>query len=396
MNTDSNLDNNLLLQAQKVRIKRRIYKHFKLLGFRKKRNGLFEIPEASKNCFRALHHAQRKDKLDREESFVNDNWPKLAQYFADGNDVDPSKITPRLELVEGSKWQSRLFRLASLMWSIPVSNGYGRRMRFLVWDASNQKLIGLLALGDPIYNLKVRDEWIGWSAEQRRQRLVNLMDAYVLGAVPPYNMLLGGKLIASLVRTAEVKDYFTMRYSDTVGQISKINKNPKLCLVTTTSALGRSSLYNRLNYKKIKTFNPIGYTSGWGHFHIPDDLFQSIRELLSAVGDKNAKGYIFGDGPNWKIRTIKKALSLVGIDPDILKHGIEREVFVCPMATNAKEVLAGNEIEPFYDLPTVCEVGEWVRNRWIIPRASRYPEYRQWQAKAFLNEIRISPQVQNH
>jgi len=38
---------------------------------------------------------------------------------------------------------------------------------------------------------------------QRRfaKRLVNVMDAYVLGAVPPYNMLLGGKLVASLVRS---------------------------------------------------------------------------------------------------------------------------------------------------------------------------------------------------
>ncbi len=71
-------------------------------------------------------------------------------------------------------------RYASLTWSVPVSNGYGRRMRFLVFDASNDKLMGLLALGDPVYNLRVRDQWIGWSVEQKNARLWHVMDAYVL------------------------------------------------------------------------------------------------------------------------------------------------------------------------------------------------------------------------
>jgi Druantia protein DruA len=39
-----------------------------------------------------------------------------------------------------------------------VSRGYGRRMRFLIWDQSNEKLIGLIVLGDPVFNLRVRDE----------------------------------------------------------------------------------------------------------------------------------------------------------------------------------------------------------------------------------------------
>jgi len=38
-----------------------------------------------------------------------------------------------------------------------VSRGYGRQ-RFLIWDQSNEKLIGLIALGDPVFNLRVRDQ----------------------------------------------------------------------------------------------------------------------------------------------------------------------------------------------------------------------------------------------
>ena len=40
-----------------------------------------------------------------------------------------------------------VFRYASLHWSVPVSQGYGRRTRFLVIDEQNEKLIGIFALG---------------------------------------------------------------------------------------------------------------------------------------------------------------------------------------------------------------------------------------------------------
>jgi hypothetical protein len=46
-------------------------------------------------------------------------------------------------------WESDLFRLASLTWAVPVSNGFGRTLRYLVWDEHNDKLIGLIAIGDP-------------------------------------------------------------------------------------------------------------------------------------------------------------------------------------------------------------------------------------------------------
>jgi len=146
-------------------------------------------------------------------------------------------------------------------------------MRFLVWDRSNQKLLGLIALGDPVFNLNVRDAAIGWTTADRKQRLVNVMDAYVLGALPPYNTLLCGKLVACLLRTVEVRDHFVSRYGNSQGIISGKAKSANLSLVTTTSALGRSSVYNRLVLDGQHVFRSIGFTSGWGHFHISTKLF---------------------------------------------------------------------------------------------------------------------------
>ena len=178
------------LLTLEARLKRGLRRHLRELGFKRVPDGGLTPPDHRKDSFRQLHRAQLRDRLKKDRGFIEREWPLLRGYFASGADVDPSRITPRLEIIRGDTWQSNLFRLAALTWSVPVSQGYGRRMRFLVWDSSNNKLIGLIALADPVFNLAVRDKYIGWTAADRRKRLAHVLDAYVLGALPPYNALL--------------------------------------------------------------------------------------------------------------------------------------------------------------------------------------------------------------
>jgi hypothetical protein len=262
-------------------------------------------------------------------------------------------------------------------------------MRFLVWDDSNGKLIGLIALGDPVFNLRVRDDLIGWTSKQRAENLVNVMDAYVLGAVPPYSMLLGGKLVASLVRTREIRSTFAARYQDARGILSRKKKHASLAMVTTSSSLGRSSLYNRLKLDGISYFESIGYTGGWGHFHIPQKLFDDMRRYLDSQGHSYANGHEYGNGPSWRLRTIRAALVLMGMNDDLLRHGIGREVFVCRLAANAKRILRGESVRPYCrKLRTVEEVGALARERWLVPRAERRPEYGSWTRDQILGLLR--------
>ncbi|MBL0901367.1 MAG: DUF4338 domain-containing protein, partial [Reyranella sp.] len=97
-----------------------------------------------------IHTAQRNDRLALNKTFLAEKLPKLLKHFASGQDVDPAKISPVLQPISSSSWEGDLFRLASLTWSVPVSNGFGRRLRFLVWDENNGKLIGIIAIGDPV------------------------------------------------------------------------------------------------------------------------------------------------------------------------------------------------------------------------------------------------------
>ncbi|MFH1987913.1 MAG: Druantia anti-phage system protein DruA [Pseudomonadota bacterium] len=382
----------LTLESQ---IKRRLRNHLKSLGFDRDDAGELRAPSTEKDTLRILHRAQRLEKIADNENLISSRWDSLRHFFADGLEVDVERISPRIERVASNTWQADLFRLASLTWSVPVSSGYGRRLRFLVWDECNGKLIGIFALGDPVFNLRARDDFVGWTTEDRKDRLVNVLDAYVLGAVPPYNSLLGGKLVACLTNSTEVQEEFRKAYGKSVGLISTRRKNPKLALITTTSSLGRSSIYNRLKLGDRSYFRPVGFTEGWGHFHVPSQLFDLMRTYLRAHNHPYASNHGYGDGPNWRLRTVKAALGMIGMSPNLLRHGIGRQVFVSELADNACEVLCGRspKLSGLVQL-SAGEIGNQALDRWMVPRAMRVPEYKSWQSSQLLSLIYAKQDVE--
>ncbi|MEW8645698.1 MAG: Druantia anti-phage system protein DruA [Candidatus Thiodiazotropha endolucinida] len=376
------------LSSTEARLKRLVRKHLHELGFHHDSGGRLQPPSLDKDAYRRFHRGLREEKLAANKKWLNKHENKLRKWFADGESIDPSAIIPELELVKSGTWQSNLFRLASLYWTIPVSNGYGRRMRFLVWDKGHEKIMGIFALGDAVFNQAARDTYIGWDHHRRTESLVNIMDAYVVGALPPYSHLLGGKLVASLIRSRDVVDAFNNRYNDSIGLISGKKKRARLLAVTTTSALGRSSIYNRLQLSGRKIFEPIGFTSGWGHFHFSGQIFNELRDYLEHVEDDYAGGFEYGSGPNWRIRVIRRALERLGMDTKLARHGFVREVFISKIAKNAEALLRGDNTRVIYgDLPRVQDVASAALERWVIPRSQRDTRYLDWHVSDLFDSI---------
>jgi len=351
----------------------------------KLRNLLFETlngsngKERTKESIRQLHVPQRQERSQAESALLSVHGKNLLTYFAEGSEVEPDQITPKLVLVNKSdSLEGHLFRIATLLWSVPVSKGYGRRMRYLVLDEHNHKLLGILALGDPVFNLRCRDQWIGWNVIQRKERLSFVLDAYVLGAVPPYSSLLGSKVVGALIASSEIRSDFRNKYGNQAGLISKVKKDAHLVLATTTSALGRSSVYNRLHLPGLVEFIKIGTTEGWGHFLVTDDIFKQVRLVLKAYNDPYYDNYKFGQGPNWRLRALRKACTLLNMDSDLLRHGIKREAYAIPLATNWKQILLGLENKPEGCGKTCFDIGFAAVERWVIPRAERCSDWVGW------------------
>lgn len=330
-----------------------------------------------KNFIRECHKDYKADFISKNIDFWHENKKLLISNLISGDKIEVKNIEPELIPILPKKTteEGKLFRLARFNWSIPTSNGFGRRLRFLVWDRHHDALIGIIGLTDPVFNMRARDNYIGWDIKSREQRLVSVMDAFALGSLPPYNKLLGGKLVASLLYSDEIRELFSQRYDNSTGLISGERKQAKLAAITTTSVLGRSSVYNRLKLEGRQILKPIGYTSGFGHFHFNEELFSQLRSLVNEECEHKANSHTFGQGPNWKIRIIKDALNILGLNHSLVKHGFKREIYVSELYSNSLEHLCNgdNLIEPLTQKANV--IGRKAVNRWSINRAKRFPDY---------------------
>jgi len=349
--------------------------------------------ETKKELFRLAHAKEREEKLNKAHSFLVENEDWLIEEFANGNEIDPSSISPQIIPVQ-TKREKNLFRFASLSWSVPVTTGYGRRTSFLVKDRNNNKLIGIFAFRDPVIGLGPRDEAIGWTTEQRHQKLTHIYDAYVLGAVEPYRQLLGGKLMALATLSNETTNFLIKKYEGKKSIISETIKDPTPVMITTTSALGRSSVYNRIKFNDDLMFRSIGYTAGHGTFQFSEELFQNMKKYLElrselSGDDSLQEGYKYSQGANWKFRVIRSCLKELGLNSDFLNHGIKREIFIAPVASNWQKFLRGeNKRIKRLDLP-MNDLAEYYRNRWAVGRGERKPDFQNWNR----DQLRLTPNL---
>lgn len=202
---------------------------------------------------------------------------------------------------------------------------------------------------------------IEWTKEQKIDRLYNCMTAYILGAVPPYNRILGGKLVALTVMFPEVRKWFYDKYKNSKSIITGVQKEPYLVYIDTMGAFGKSSIYNRLF-----NWDFIGYTKGKSHIHITaNGSWELIKKVVSP---EDFKTYKYGQGPNWKMRILEKGLRELGLSTEMMSVGWQRGYYRCALAENWKEYLQGKENTVMWKNLQKNELVEYWKHRWITPR----------------------------
>jgi hypothetical protein len=371
------------LSPQQRQLRARVLRSLEAQGFQVRQSRL-ELPGAlQKEQLRALHQEAVRHQVERARAGLERFEDRLLCRIAAGSEVVPDRISPRLVRVRPESEDELLFRYARLHWSIPVSAGYGRRLRFLVYDEGNGKLMGLFGLGDPVFSLGPRDRWIGWDLEQKKRRLQCVMDLFVLGAVPPYSQLVCGKLIALLATSREVQEAFRRQYRGRRTYISRKKMDARLALLTTTSALGRSSLYNRLTFRGEPVFHSLGFTRGSGDFHFSNGFYDELRALALDHCQPTAKHDRWGNGFRNKRELLRKVLPLLGLSRELVYHGVRREFFAAPLARNAAEFLRGEaqRLRPY--CRSAAELFEWFRERWLLRRAERDDRYRGFDPESY-------------
>lgn len=222
---------------------------------------------------------------------------------------------------------------------------------------------------------------------------IDMMDITVCGAIVPYNVLLGGKLVSMLLCSPEVIHHYQERYGNQVSIIASsmkgepIIRTPNLVLLCTTSLYGvGSSQYNRLKipadavggHGEPIVYKDLGHSCGFGTYHFSRETIELGNLLISRGSLGRRTNSIFGEGVSPLMRKMREALEIAGLPSDrLLIHGNRRVNYGVALASNFREVLLGTDNRPMYFIPqeeaasSTDMISDYWRRRWLSPRISR-------------------------
>lgn len=338
------------------------------------RVSLLLVEDGGKDYYRRLHEHARSEALKGHRAWIGKMWPKLRSVFADPKTLRPEKIRPRLVLVQTQRDRD-IFRLAQLTWSLPFSGGYGRRLNYLIWDVAHDSLIGVLGLQSPPLVLPARDRVYPMPYADKPKLVNQTMDGYVVGAVAPYADLLGGKLAVLAAASSDVRHDYQRRYRGRETRIEKRVLPASLVAVTSLSAYGRSSMYNRVsagtcNGRVVWATESLGGCEGWGTLHFSPTLYEEMKAFHVQLVPEMAL-YGFGIGPKIKQQVVKRVLRMLHLQETFVRHNVKREVFVISHVANLKAYLAGEDRKPQYIDRRFSELAHHWMSRYCIPRSEQ-------------------------
>lgn len=336
-------------------------------------DGRFVLKNKDREGKRNAHQLSRESRLASHIKLLEKYFPIVKSKLISTDSLDIKKIQPKLiDITDKKSKFSNLFLWWNLVWwSLPYERAYGRQMRFIVWDDYHDAPMGMIGLQSPILKWKPRDAYLGIPNETRDYWVNQSMSAQRLGALPPYNKILGGKLIASLVTSTEIRKAFHNKYHGRLTEMEGRTIPSNLLFVTTTGAFGKSSVYHRLKDWNNRPFcEQIGETVGAGSFHIPSSLYEGLLNVLKHEGKFTGRRY--GSGPSKKMKNIDHALTALGYKSGI-SHGIKRSVYLFRLASNIEQVIQKNK-KPIWINRSADEITEYWKQRWAVKRQATMPK----------------------
>ena len=347
--------------------------------------GVLSLAKADREDLRQTHALAKKERIAGKTSFIRDHTTFIRDHMIDGRDLRVEDISPQLiPVVAESHWE-KLFRWWNFVWwSMPYEAAYGRQMRYIVWDQHHEAVIGLIGLHSPILSWAPRDRHLGLPAAERDYWVNQSMSAQRVGAVPPYNGVLGGKLVAMLMASDTLRKDFRRKYFKKTTVLQKRELPANLLFITTTGAFGKSSLYTRLKFGEEWLASFIGYSNGSGSFHVPDAIYEQMLVALDRSGVNVKRGY--GSGPSRKMRLIREGMDALGYQNGIF-HGVKRAIYLFRFARNLDRLIAGTARRPLWHHRQENDLTDFWKNRWILPRIAARREYlRQFSKTQFLDK----------
>lgn len=382
------------LTTGEAALRDRIVSHVRRCGFTIGDDGSVRLPPSADmgDAYRRVQRIAKSEQVARRagDMLRGQAHDEARRLCPDGSSIDPDKIDLEIRMLPkggGAGKEAALFRWWNLAWwSMPWQPSYGRRLRYFLWDVHHDAPFGLVVMQSPLLRMAARDQHTGIDAGMADLHANMSMSAQRVGALPPYNMLIGGKMAALSLVCNEVRAEYAARYGGARTVMKDRTIDPHLLFVTTTAAFGKSSMYDRLTYRGRPAGTMVGWTRGNGTFHLPDD---AVRGLYGVIERRRGGGCVsatYGNGPSAKMRMCREALAILGLK-EMQVHGLRRAVYVFEGASNVRGVLRDGAEPAWHDRP-LAGAAAWWMERWCRGRAARRDDWKRFKAGAFFEQVR--------
>jgi hypothetical protein len=335
----------------------------------------------------------------QEESIIRDKSQIASLYDTQWKptDINNKELTikeieelePYVEIVdddakESTKWTYLRKMIHTMSWTANP----GRNVKIFIKDRKSGKLLGLVSLASDVTAMGVRDNYIGWTKEDKFQKgklnYTTIASTIVCTQPLGYNFL-GGKLTAMMTTVPEVREYWKKKYGQT------------LIAVGTTSLYGIHSQYNGIPH-----FKTLGESAGKIAIKPDDEFYDPWHQWLkenraewyqTAITNeriRNGANMGTGEGASGPVSGIKqKILGQIfkecGIKMSDYHHGFKRGVYFAQMYENGNEFLRSEIEESELVMKKKFADGvDYINNWWKRQAIKRYTTLH--------NENRLKPE----
>ena len=298
-----------------------------------------------------------------------------------------NNIQPVIQIVEDSDEASKWSDVRRMIHTMEFQANPGRNVKIYVKDGDSGKLLGLISLGSDITSLGVRDNYIGWSKEDKftNGKLNNTTIATSIVSTQPFGYnFLGGKLIAALTTAPEIREYWKRKYDNI------------LIGVGTTSLYGIHSMYNGIPH-----FKTLGESKGKISIK-PDDKYydvwhQWLKDTHKDWYEENITNERIRNGQNMGLETtgpvsgikqkiLTKIFRELGIKADAYHHGFQRGVYFASIYENGNDYLCSKiDEDKLIIRPKIDKGIDYTMNWWKPKAINRY--------KKLYSENKLKPET---
>jgi hypothetical protein len=347
---------------------------------------LLEYSEFEREEHQRLAQAKDHDKTKASSSRPDDDWERQA----------------RTPLFQGKRALelAKLLKIKAILQEHFRGKATRKELKKFLDSAEGQNALALLVR-------KIKADCVGTA----------IADLTICGAVPPYNELLGGKLVAMLAASPAVVAEYARRYGSQPSIIASsmaghaVTRSADLVFISTTSMYGqRPNQYDRVcipcgrveeGHTGAIRYEYLGTTRGLGTYHLSDETTDRLSELLSQSRQGQRVHSIFGEGANPRMRKLRDGFMELGLPADeLLTHGTPRVTYGVALIENLQMYLLGIERKPRYYLTKKNaeraseRIARWWLERWAARRVLREEVRERVAQQTLVNPIRHAARVE--